>query len=109
MDSATVFRRLRDAGIRLEVQGDRLSASPSARLNTELRSLICAHKPALVTFLIDAQMNTERLVEAAMRACDHHGDGSAARDQMRRECLDTPAHLRGDLCDHFNQQYRNKS
>ena len=41
------------------------------------------------------------LVEAAMLVCDRHGDGEAAREQMRQDCLATPAHLRADLLEHF--------
>ncbi len=46
-----------------------------------------------------------RLIEAAMRACDHHGDNAAAREQMRSECLATPADLWADLLAHFNETY----
>lgn len=41
------------------------------------------------------------LLHAAMRVCDRHGDGQAARDEMRTDCLATPLHLRQDLLDHF--------
>ena len=34
---------------------------------------------------------------AARRRCDDMGDSQAARDQMRREVLDTPAELLADL------------
>lgn len=45
------------------------------------------------------------LLDAAMRACDAWNDTAQARDQMRRECLETPPHLRADLLDHFNNTY----
>lgn len=45
------------------------------------------------------------LLQAAMRACDAWQDGPEAREQMRRDCIDTPPHLRADLRDHFNQTY----
>ena len=45
------------------------------------------------------------LIKAAMRACDHFSDNAAAREQMRQDCLDTPAHLRADLLQHFNETY----
>ncbi|WP_439518497.1 hypothetical protein [Hydrogenophaga sp.] len=106
MEAAAIFQRLYAAGVRLELQGERLSASPAARLNEELRALIRTHKPALVTYLIDAHQTTLELIEAAMRACDHHGDGPVAREAMRRECLETPRELRADLRDHLNQTYR---
>ena len=45
------------------------------------------------------------LIKAAMRACDHHNDNAAAREQMRSECLATPVDLRADLLAHFNETY----
>ena len=47
----------------------------------------------------------KKLLAAAMRACDHWGDGPEAREQMRRECLETPPHLRADLLEHFRREY----
>lgn len=47
-----------------------------------------------------------RLINAAMRACDHHGDGPQARAQMRQDCIDTPAQLRADLLQHFREAYK---
>jgi len=41
------------------------------------------------------------LIEAAMKVCDHHGDGEPAREQMRRDCLELPPHLQADLLEHF--------
>lgn len=39
---------------------------------------------------------------AARRRCDDMGDSQAARDQMRREVLDTPAELLADLLTAFS-------
>lgn len=47
----------------------------------------------------------QRLLNAAMRACDHHGDGPEARAEMSRACLATPKHLRADLLEHFLTAY----
>ncbi len=52
----------------------------------------------------DASVLT-RLIAAAMRCCDRHGDGDAAREQMRCDCVDTPPQLRADLLDHFNKTH----
>jgi hypothetical protein len=41
------------------------------------------------------------LVDAAMKVCDRHGDGDAAREEMRRQCLELPVHLQADLLEHF--------
>jgi len=40
-----------------------------------------------------------------MRACDAHGDGPEAREQMRLDCLETPPQLRADLLQHFRDVY----
>ena len=45
------------------------------------------------------------LLAAAMRCCDKHGDGPEAREEMKRQCLEIPAHLRGDLLDYFKSHY----
>ncbi len=44
-----------------------------------------------------------RLMAAAMRRCDHFNDSDKAREAMRQDVLATPAHLRQDLLDHFNE------
>lgn len=41
------------------------------------------------------------LIEAAMKVCDQHGDGDAARQEMRQQCLELPPHLQADLLEHF--------
>lgn len=45
------------------------------------------------------------LLEAAMRVCDLWGDPQEFREQMRRDCLETPPHLGADLLDHFTKAY----
>lgn len=45
------------------------------------------------------------LLDAAMKACDHWRDGPEAREQMKKEVMETPPHLRGDLLEHFKQVY----
>lgn len=41
------------------------------------------------------------LIEAAMKVCDKHGDGEAARADMRQQCMELPPHLQQDLLEHF--------
>jgi len=48
---------------------------------------------------------TADLLKAAMRACDFHGDGPAAREQMRQDCQNTPARLQTDLLAYFARTY----
>ena len=101
-----VIERLHAAGFELTLTVERqLRVAPASRLTPEQRALVLAHKPELVQFLLDAHATTTKLIDAAMRACDHFGDGRAARNEMRRQCLDTPIHVRADLIDHFNHTY----
>ena len=48
---------------------------------------------------------TARLLTAAARACDHHGDNEKAREQMRADVLSTPPELRAGLLNHFDRAY----
>ena len=41
------------------------------------------------------------LIEAAMKVCDRHGDGEAARRAMRQQCLELPPHLLADRLQHL--------
>jgi LmbE family N-acetylglucosaminyl deacetylase len=109
MTPEQILRHLFAAGVRLDLRGDRLCAWPATSLNDELRALIRSNKPALVIYLVEAHQTDADLIEAAMRACDFNGDGLHAREQMQRDCLETPPHLRADLRDYFNQSYRAKS
>ena len=45
------------------------------------------------------------LLTNAMQVCDRWRDSDDAREQMRRECLETPPHLRADLLAHFRGTY----
>jgi LmbE family N-acetylglucosaminyl deacetylase len=105
MEATEILRRLSEAGIRLELRGDQLLASPGSRLTDDLRALLRTYKPVLLTFLADANATTTALVETAMRACDHWGDNQAARDQMRQDVENTPVHLRQDLLEHLQATY----
>ena len=51
----------------------------------------------------NSEPNLSELSDAAMRACDFHGDGADARGQMHQDCFNTPPHLRADLLEHFRQ------
>lgn len=52
-----------------------------------------------------AELLTARVIAAAMKACDAHDDGPAAREQMRREVLTTPPEQQAELLEHFQEQY----
>lgn len=44
---------------------------------------------------------TARLLVAAMKVCDQHGDGEEARNEMRQQCLELSPLLQADLLEHF--------
>ncbi|MDZ4290737.1 MAG: hypothetical protein U1C47_02305 [Hydrogenophaga sp.] len=101
----SILRQLCAAGVRLEMKGDRLSASPATHLNDELRDLIRRHKNQLMDYLVEAHQSASALIDAAMRSCDHWGDSQTAREEMRQDVIQTPPHLRADLLEHFRQSY----
>lgn len=105
MEAAEIFRQLSAAGIRLELQGDQLSASPASRLTDNLRAVVRAHKPALIAYLAEAHVTTAELLTAAARACDRWGDSPEARAQMRQDIEATPPQLRADLLEHLQATY----
>ncbi len=72
---------------------------------SETSATLAAPSCATVASELTAQRTMKKLLAAAMRACDHWGDGPEAREQMRRECLETPPHLRADLLEHFRREY----
>lgn len=107
MNAPKILATLWAAGIRVRLKDGHL-AVPAGRLSDEHRALVLNHRAELIQFLTEARETTAALVESAMRACDHWNDAPEAREQMRRECLETPPHLRADLLDHFNNAYRAK-
>ncbi len=110
MTPQSILSELWGDGISLRLAADGANlAAPAGRLSGDQRALVLANKAELVTFLRDAHDTTTALLTAAMRACDQHGDGPAARNQMRTDCLATPAHLLADLLAHFNQTYGSAS
>ncbi len=105
MSAATLIRQANDAGVSLRLEDGKVRASGNRDIVAAMIGQLREHKGELIQFLTDAHATTTALIEAAMRACDHHGDGEAAREQMRADCLATPLHLRPDLLDHFRAEY----
>lgn len=106
MTPAAILAQLWADGVTVHLtpDGQNLSA-PAGRLTTKQRALVLANKAQLVQFLTDASTTAAALIDAAMRACDRHGDDEHAREQMRADCLATPPHQRADLLDHFQKTY----
>lgn len=105
MTPSQLCRVLYDAGITVRADGADLVLKPASAITPEVRETVVAHKPELLDFLHEAHATTEALLDLAARACDHWGDSPAARQQMRQEIEDTPAHLRADLLDHLRSAY----
>ena len=100
-----IYRRLYDAGLTVEARRGKLLVGPVNKLNDELRALVRQNKVAMLGLLAEAERTSDVLIRAAMRACDAHGDGPAAREAMRAACVGTPLHLRGDLLDYMRHTY----
>jgi len=102
----SILKALWAVGVRLELASDgRLFAKPSDRLTDELRGLCREHKAELIDFLHQAEATAHAVIDAAMHACDTWQDNEQDRDQMRRDCLETPPHLRADLLEHLQKSY----
>ncbi len=97
MSAATLIRQANDAGVSLRLEDGVVKASGNRESVVAMVDQLREHKGELIQFLTDAHESTAALIEAAMRACDHHGDGKVAREQMRADCQGTPPHLRKDL------------
>lgn len=109
MTPEEVIRVAWAAGLRLRAKpGGVLGYSPADRITPELRAMLIQHKAAVLVYLSEAQETTAVLIFAAMRACDHHGDGPEAREAMKQDCVKTPPYLSSDLLDYFRQTYQSK-
>ncbi|MBL8339522.1 MAG: hypothetical protein JNM97_22340 [Rhodoferax sp.] len=92
--------------VRLTPDGEHLAVF-GGRLTTEQRTRVLENKPDLIAYLHAAHGTTERLLVAAMKVCDQHGDNDAARQDMREQCLELPPHLQADLLEHFTGKRHN--
>ncbi len=81
-----------------------VSSVPTGRIY-EFPQGVSAVSSVGVTAIFENCLSVEELIEAAMRACDHYGDGPAARQEMVQQCLEVPAHLRAELHQHFIRTY----
>lgn len=105
MNADTLLHEALDAGIAFQLDGDRLKIAGDPDAVEVWAPRLRPYKAELIARLINSSQITHELLQAAMRACDHHGDDEPARQQMRDEVLATPPHLRADLLDHFTRNY----
>jgi hypothetical protein len=94
-------RQIRSCG----ATGNATSAQPGLKTCATFTPSEPPQSCAAVASELTAHRVMKKLLEAAMRACDHHGDGAEAREEMKRQCLETPPHLRADLLAHFQREY----
>lgn len=106
MTAKTVLAELLNCGIEPAVAANGNGiAVPVGVLTDTQRAAILAHKTELIELLLESSRITHELMQAAMRACDAHGDGPEAREAMRADVLGTPPELRPGLLDHFRENY----
>jgi len=79
-------------------------AAPTTRA-FEIRNEVSSVSSVGVAGFLENCISIDELIATAMRACDHHGDGEAAREAMRQDCINTPPHLRAGLLAYFNETY----
>ena len=106
MTAATLIRQAEASGVTLRIVDGKVKASGDRIALAAMVDQLRDHKAEIVELLADAHQTTAALIEAAMRVSSQYGDGEAAREQMRRDCLVTPQHLRADLLAHFTATYR---
>jgi hypothetical protein len=105
MNAATLIREATQSGVVLRLDGGKIKASGRPEVLAAMVPQLREHRAELREFLADAHVTATALLEAAMRACDHHGDDARARAQMKAECLSIPPHLWKDLLDHLQRSY----
>lgn len=106
MTAEAILAELIECGIEPAVTPDGMGIEvPAGRLTDAQRTAIKANKAELIASIQESARITAKLLDAAMRACDHWGDGPQAREQMRQDCLNTPHRQRADLLAHFLATY----
>ena len=102
MTPETILADLIQSGIDPSLTPDKTGiVVPAGKLTEAQRAAVLGHKPALIACILESARVTQQLLEAAMRRCDQFNDSEKARQDMRKQVLETPPHLRQDLLEHF--------
>ena len=102
MTPEAILADLIQCGIEPSVTPDKTGiVVPAGKLTEAQRAAVLGHKPALIECILESTRVTKQLLEAAMRRCDQFNDSEKARQDMRKQVLETPPHLRQDLLEHF--------
>lgn len=105
MSTDTLIRKALDAGVELGFVDGELKVIGKRSAVAAWVPRLRPHKAALIVRIQENSLLTVKLLQAAMRVCDHHGDNQAARDQMQHDVQSTPPHLQADLLEHFQAAY----
>lgn len=105
MTAAEVTAAVHAAGLVVLLHGSDLVVKPADRITPQVRAMLATAKAEVVAYLAACERIMPRLMDAAMRACDHHRDSEQARADMRADILATPLHMRLDLMHHFQVTY----
>lgn len=117
MSTAALIQRAHAAGVSLHLIDGKVKARGTQAAVSALIESLREHKADVIKWMSAAQemvrrianpatpeeqaLVTFRLLNAAMRVCDHYGDDEAAREAMRVQCLEVPEHLHAELLEHF--------
>ena len=85
---ATSMQQRQKSSATTATQGEKLQVARPSECNMQ-RGALTAHRMA------------KELIKAAMKVCDKHGDGEAARADMRQQCMELPPDMQRDLLEHF--------
>jgi hypothetical protein len=101
---------LNTAGLLREARADHVRISVDDNSQVVVRGRKLAMERWLPTLRshreeVRAWLAAESLIRAAMRACDYWGDDDMTREQMVRDCLETPPERRDALQAHFERTY----
>lgn len=100
MNVPELIEQAQSDGVTFRVTGDKVRINaPDGRLVRWL-PILRPHRTE-----IRAWLTAGDLIAAAMRACDHHGDGEAARQDMVQQCMEVPPEHREELRRHFIRTY----
>jgi len=101
LTAADLIHRANAAGVQLRLDDSgELKASGHRDAIEGLLPDLKAHKAEIAQLLAESRVTLEALT-AAMKLCDFYADGESAREQMKRDVLETPPHLMPDLRDHL--------
>ena len=101
MTPETILADLLASGIEPSVTPDQAGiVVPAGKLSPSQRAAVLAHKPDLIAHLLESSRITVQLLESAMRRCDRFNDSEKARQDMRKQVVETPPNLRQDLLEH---------